>query len=448
MRDDAPTTTTPTSPHVAAVADELEWLARTIEARLEHFFAGSGEPFRPLPPPPVSDDSALGDLVRRGTLDPLARLTLALALAPHVAPQLLDPLLVRNTALDRGFSEFGGVRRDVGFQPTADTALFLAAGTDPVPRVAAMALFRPEHPLRRLAGLTVEPGGTLHSGALRLPWHRVVSLCEGIAPLPDLSADFPARRLTTPLDWSDLVLPPDILHAVEHILAWLENERRILVDWGLERTLGRGFRTLFHGPPGTGKSLTAALLGKRACLDVFRVDLSMVVSKYIGETEKNLANVFDQAAERDWILFFDEADALFGARTSTSSAHDRYANQEVAYLLQRIEECPSLVILATNLRNNIDDAFFRRFHASIGFTRPDARLRETLWRGMLGANVPLAGDVDPAAMARDHDLAGGGMVNVIRHAAVTALRRGQDRISAADLREAVGVELRKEGRIG
>ena len=124
-----------------------------------------------------------------------------------------------------------------------------------------------------------------------------------------------------------------------------------------------GYRALFHGPPGTGKTLTATLLGKHTGRPVFRIDLSRVVSKYIGETEKNLSRLFDKAEHKDWILFFDEADALFGKRTEIRDAHDKYANQEVAYLLQRIESYAGLVILATNQRGNIDEAFLRRFQA-------------------------------------------------------------------------------------
>jgi SpoVK/Ycf46/Vps4 family AAA+-type ATPase len=232
---------------------------------------------------------------------------------------------------------------------------------------------------------------------------------------------------------------------VGHIAAWIAHEQRILDVWGLRRTLAPGYRALFYGPPGTGKTLTAALLGQQAGLDVYRIDLSMVVSKYIGETEKNLAGVFDQASHRNWILFFDEADALFGARTAATTSNDRFANQEVAYLLQRIEDCPCLVILATNLRGNIDDAFSRRFQSLVGFTRPDAAERGRLWRGVLSGDVPLADDVSVEALA-SHALVGGAIVNVVRHAAVTALRRGRDCIGQDDLLGAISCETRKEGR--
>ncbi|MGY6633413.1 MAG: ATP-binding protein [Alkalilacustris sp.] len=424
-----------------AVAAEMAWLARVIEDRITHFLKSPGARFDPLPPPPVPAGTALGAIIGDAPLDGDARLILALALAPHVQPAILDPFFVRNSAIDRIFTEFGGTRPDTGgFQPSVDTALFLVAGTDPVARILAMRHLGPDQPLRLRAGLATA------GAALALPAHRAMTLLQGRAPDPDFSADFPAKRLSTDLEWNDLVVPDAVAHRLGHVLGWLEHETRIRHDWGLARTLGQGFRALFHGPPGTGKTLTAALLGKRTGQPVYRIDLSMVVSKYIGETEKNLAGVFDQAAERGWILFFDEADALFGNRSSGGTANDRHANQEVAYLLQRIEDCPGLVILATNLRGTIDEAFFRRFHAAILFPRPDARQRERLWQGMLGGAVPLDDDVNIPEIARAHDLSGGSINNVVRHAAVTALRRGAERIAARDIGDAVAHELQKEGR--
>ena len=144
----------------------------------------------------------------------------------------------------------------------------------------------------------------------------------------------------------------------------------MLIEWQLNRYVSGGYRVLFHGPPGTGKSMTVRLLGKNSGRDVFRVDLSQVVSKYIGETEKNLSRIFDKAELRDWILFFDEADALFGKRTDIKDAHDRFANQEISFLLQRIEDFSGLVILATNLKSNLDEAFLRRFQSVVYFNVP------------------------------------------------------------------------------
>lgn len=442
--------------HARAVMTETDWLADVIAARLRHFFGAADGAFTPPAAPVLPKGAALTELISTAGLDTSARLVLALALAPQVNPAALDPFFVRNTAIDRLFSEFGAVRQDgASFVPSAVTALFLLGGTDTARRIAAMALFAPDHPLRRVVGLVAgqshDPAaaasGTLYAGPLTLPAHRVAALCAGREPSPDFSPQFPARRLRNGLSWDDLILPREVKHNLDHMTAWLENRQTILHDWGMAARLGEGFKALFYGPPGTGKTLTATMLGQRTGMEVYRIDLAMVVSKYIGETEKNLGQVFDMAEQRDWILFFDEADALFGARGGTTSANDRHANQEVAYLLQRIEECSGLVILATNLRNNIDAAFFRRFQMAVGFTRPDATLRTQLWQNVL-RQVPLADDVDIPAMARDHDLAGGAINNVARHAAISALRRKADCVSARDLQQAIAGEMRKEGRTG
>jgi SpoVK/Ycf46/Vps4 family AAA+-type ATPase len=180
----------------------------------------------------------------------------------------------------------------------------------------------------------------------------------------------PMQRITTELDWEDLALSDQAMKDLEEIVVWTRHRVTLLEDWRLKRRSKPGFCSLFYGPPGTGKTLAAALLGKKTGLEVYRVGLSRVVSKCIGETEKNLARIFDQAEGKDSILFFDEADALFGKRTEVSDAHDRYASQELAYLLQRIEDYPGIAILASNLNASMDEAFTRRFQSVIHFTLP------------------------------------------------------------------------------
>ena len=256
---------------------------------------------------------------------------------------------------------------------------------------------------------------------------------------------FPAKRITTRLGWDDLVLAPEVLNEIDGIKTWMQHSRTLLHDWGLGRNIKPGYRSLFHGPPGTGKTLTATLIGQEAQVDVYRIDLSMVVSKYIGETEKNLANVFDQAESKNWILFFDEADALFGKRTETSSAHDRYANQEISYLLQRVEDFPGTVILATNLKANLDDAFARRFQSLAYFPMPDAEQRHRLWDSILGRTGRMADDIDLQALAEDHELSGGAIINVVRCAAISALRGSRDRIARNDVIDGIRKEHIKEG---
>lgn len=255
------------------------------------------------------------------------------------------------------------------------------------------------------------------------------------------------RRITTQLAWSDLVLPGHIMEEVEEIKAWIEHRHTLLQDWGLKRQIKPGFRSLFYGPPGTGKTLTASLLGKSTGLDVYRIDLSLVVSKYIGETEKNLAKVFDQAERNDWILFFDEADALFGKRTQTASAHDRYANQEVAYLLQRIEDFSGVVILASNLKGNLDEAFARRFQSMIYFPMPGPEERAQLWRLAFSQQSRLEPAIDFSRIADKFEMSGGGIVNVLRSSSLATLRHGRTMICMEDIQHGIRREFRKDGKM-
>ena len=192
-----------------------------------------------------------------------------------------------------------------------------------------------------------------------------------------MSEPIPAQPITTALEWDDLVLDPATRREVDDIVAWVRHQNTPMDDWRLAKRLKPGLRCLFHGPHGAGRTLTACLLGKVTGYPVYRVDLSQIVAKYIGETEKNLAALFDSAQRERWILFFDEADALFGKRTQRQSANDRAADLEVAYLLQKIEDYPWVVIVAGNLQGYIDDAFARRFQSVIQFRMPDAEQRRT-----------------------------------------------------------------------
>jgi SpoVK/Ycf46/Vps4 family AAA+-type ATPase len=216
-------------------------------------------------------------------------------------------------------------------------------------------------------------------------------------------------------------------------------------EWDLKNKFKAGYKALFYGPPGTGKTFTATLLGKQFNRDVYRIDLSQVVSKYIGETEKNLEKIFQKAEDKNWILFFDEADALFGKRTSVSSAHDRYANQETSYLLQRIEDFNGLVILASNNKANIDQAFLRRFNAIVHFPIPDAVERIHLWNIYLPANHGLTGE-ELQNIADKYEVTGSTILNSIHNAAINAFALKR-LIMMNDLIESLKRELRKEDRM-
>lgn len=445
-----------------ALAAEMDWLAELLQARLAlHFGQGPGAPGaapakgmrepRTVAPPPLRPGSGLALLAAELALGWRERLVLALALAPHVRPALLDLLFVRNTNLDRPFAEFGGAnaKQHRGFLPTLETAAFLAAGEDLHERLQLRLLFDEQQPLRRLGVLRLahEGGGDpLWSATLGLSPEYVERLTSGLWHKPDYNAEFPAKLLATRLGWDDLVLAPEVMAEVRLLQAWLQHGEQLMADWGAARGLKPGFRSLFVGPPGTGKTLTATLLGQAAGADVYRIDLSMMVSKYIGETEKNLAQVFDQASTRRWILFFDEADALFGKRTSGGGSNERYANQEVSYLLQRIEDFPGTVLLASNLKGNIDEAFARRFQSQIVFPMPDADQRLRLWKGLLRPPLPLAAGLDWRELAERHEISGGAIANAVRYAALLAKADGRATVGMPELRRGLAQELRKEGR--
>ena len=434
---------------------ELAWAACVIEAGIKLYFEQPCEldDVRDAPPPNLDGDpSRYAALVRRHDMSFEARFVLILALIPLLRPQLLDTLLMKNANLDRCFTEFGGNgSTSGGFLPTVQTAAFLLAGDNLERRLAVSRMFDDNGLFGRERILDLDAhqplGGNLYQKPLTINREQLGQLTTGEDYQPHFSSSFPAQQLETPYAWEDLVLPDHLIDDVEEIRAWISHRDTLMQDWQLARQIKPGFRTLFYGPPGTGKTLTATLLGKSCGLPVYRIDLSLVISKYIGETEKNLAGVFDQAQRQDWILFFDEADALFGKRTQSSSSNDRYANQEVAYLLQRVEDFPGVVILATNLKSNIDDAFARRFQSMIYFPMPGAEERLRLWHKAFRLPEKLAPGIDLAAIAEEFELSGGAIANVLRYACLMALHRAGGTIQLADIRHGIGRELRKEGKV-
>jgi ATPase family protein associated with various cellular activities (AAA)/winged helix domain-containing protein len=257
-----------------------------------------------------------------------------------------------------------------------------------------------------------------------------------------------ATRLEPGYRWDDLVLPDRQRHLLRSISAYLRHRDRVLSEWGYERTVARtqGLKVLFAGESGTGKTMAAQVLGAELGLDLFRVDLATVVSKYIGETEKNLERIFTAADGSNAILFFDEADALFGKRSEVSDSHDRYANIEVAYLLQRMEAYPGAVILATNFKRNIDDAFIRRLDFVIDFPFPEADDRKQIWRLVLPDEAPVADDVDIGFLATQFKLSGG----AIRNCSLAAAFQAADEDAQIQMRHlvrAVAQEYGKQGRL-
>jgi SpoVK/Ycf46/Vps4 family AAA+-type ATPase len=255
-----------------------------------------------------------------------------------------------------------------------------------------------------------------------------------------------ARRRVPRVGWADLVLPAEAVAHLRELAARAEHRDRVLDDWAMGGSRGRGITALFAGESGTGKTMAAEVLAGELGVDLYTIDLATVVDKYVGETEKNLDRIFGEAEGVHGILFFDEADALFGKRSEVRDAHDRYANIEVAYLLQRMESFDGIAILATNLRANIDDAFTRRLDAAVDFPMPDEEHRRRLWEQCLGPLVPRSDDLDLDFCADAFELSGGNIRNIAVAAAYLAA--ADDRlVEMRDLIRGTHREYRKLGRL-
>ena len=441
--------------NATALYQDYQWLSEVIEQRIKtHFGSEDTLNIFDIAPPVLTENSGVyGEVIRHFQLNIVERLVVLLALAPQVAPQALDAFLVQNATTNQPYTEFGGRKgqQHTGFLPTIQTALFLLAGNDFSLRFQYLSIFTKAAKLRSTGILEIDTPPRQEpkwSASIRISEEYLSYFTTGEAYQPDFSSHFPAKHISTQLNWEDLVLAPKPKQGIQEIIDWCSYQDIILHQWNMRKHIKPGYRALFYGPPGTGKTLSASLLGKKLNLPVYRIDLSQVVSKYIGEPEKNMANIFDQAENKNWILFFDEADALFGKRTETNDAHDRHANQEIAYLLQRIEAFSGIVILATNLKSNIDEAFARRFQTMIYFPIPSANERLRLWQNAFPLeHLQLADNVNLRAIAEKYKLTGGAIINVARYCALAAVRRDTPIVRLEDIVKGIRKEFDKEGRI-
>lgn len=432
---------------------ELDWYSAWMRKRMQQLVAkDTAEPV-PLPRPHklTGSNSVYQQFITAFKLTPAERFIVLLGLIPHIQPRLIDNLVLSEGLDKNQVATLGGIAatQHNGFLPTGETALFFLAGHHLQQRLEYALLFHPEAPFYKRSILRLEnpPSGEPDmSGLISLSKEVQTLLTLGASYDPPFTTQFPARKISTTYTWKDLVLPADTLAEIEEIKTWVENKDALMSEWGFDKKFNSGYKCLFYGPPGTGKSLTAALLGKTINTPVYRIDLSMVVSKYIGETEKNLAAIFDMAMDKNWILFFDEADALFGKRSNISNAHDRFANQEVSYLLMRMEEYNGIAILATNLRSNLDDAFSRRFQSIVHFPLPAAPERLHLWQQGFSKKSILHETVNLEKIAADFPLSGANIMNVIRYASMMALRDKHHTIHVHYLYDGIRKEFHKEGK--
>ncbi|MCU0435828.1 MAG: ATP-binding protein [Bacteroidia bacterium] len=440
----------------AAVIDaELQWLREIIRLRFPEIngYTGFNGDHIDLPEPPLVTDARgpYSALIQFYGLSAAERFLLIFTLAPRLDQRVQIPLYM---AAVSGIREViqgaaGFVKHDIDrFIGTFGSVIHLLAGHQSAKKLSLERLLL--HDSQLLIQQIIEPQEYSEKSPALIPSERLPRLAEeyaafllhGQPPRPDFGENFPAKLVSTNLDWHHLVVQKATRDEVNWAMQWVSHGRQFTQRAG--NKVNKSFPILFSGPPGTGKSLTAKLIGKQFGKLVFRIDLSMMVSKYIGETEKNLARLFDRAQGKDWILFFDEADSLFSKRTQVNDSHDKWANLETSYLLQRIEEYDGLCILATNLRDNIDAAMLRRFQYTIHFPRPTQELREQLWKTLLPDGYEF--DVLDFRKLCVQDLTGANIANVLNHACLAAEADGRTVLKNSEIVQFMALELMKENR--
>ena len=435
------------------VTRSLVNLQETIHRRFRIFFQKNEEETFTFPEIKLEgDETPLSQFLESHKVNVEEYIILFLALAPNLHPNFLDAIVQQYLPGGGEFPEIGGVKGNSHRStiPTGETALFVLAGNDISKRLQVSRYFSPDHFFARENVLHLEQikeGEPRMSGRIILQQEYIDLFTNGTITKPSFGPDFPAKHVTTKMEWCDLILNSKTAQSINDIKIWLQHNTHFIREWGIGNKIKPGYRALFYGPSGTGKTLTATLLGKQFQKDVYRVDLSQVVSKYIGETEKNLEKVFNKAENKDWILFFDEADSLFGKRSNVQNAHDKYANQEVSYLLQRVEDFPGLIILASNFKSNIDQAFVRRFNSIIHFPMPNKEERNSLWNLSIPSRALLAEDIDLNTIANNFELSGSAIINVMHYASLQTIHKNSTIISKQDIIEGIKREYEKEDKV-
>jgi hypothetical protein len=436
---------------IQPILQDLAWLESILDLRMNAYFEENSPDFLfPAPPIWLGESNPYTNFVTKYKLDLKERVILLMSMVPLLSPQTFDCFFIQNKSIGRPFSEFGGIeaKSHKGFIPTVETVNFVLNGKDLLKRLDLYKVFSEEHFFSKRQVLSLKKNSeneSFWSNSLQINEDFFYHLISGEKISPKFSSEFPAKELTTQLQIDDLVLNKQLMDELGLILNWINFRDEIKASDKLRKSFRTGYRALFYGPPGTGKSLTAAILGKSNDLPVYRIDLSQVVSKYIGETEKNLSRLLDVAEHKNWVLFFDEADSLFSKRTEINDSKDKYANQGTSYLLQRLEEYDGLVILATNLRPNIDRAFIRRFQSILYFNLPTVEERMKLWSNAL-KNFNIASDVSIKKLSEKYEVSGAAISNAIQFSWLSSKRDHRDQITSLDIEGGLLREMAKEGR--
>lgn len=428
--------------------EEMKWLQLLIEMRCKELFLEEETELNSIdevPEVPILDDeSPYSITTNTHQLTSIDRVILALGIASAHYPSILKTFIQIEENSSAFAIEAGGEynKANRSFKPTFQTALFLLSGKN-------LSLWS-HYSAQLIKGSVLLKNDIIYNrsstefihGKIELDTAYLNYFLSGQKPQLDHGSYFPGRLYKSNLTMDDIILEDNVreqIKPIEHYIKALENGFFKSNDHSFKA----GFIALFYGAPGTGKTMLAGILANTYAIDMYHVDLSQVVSKYIGETEKNLEVLFNRLQGKNCMLFFDEADALFGKRSDVKDAHDRYANQEVSYLLQRIEKFDGLTVLASNFENNMDDAFKRRIDVSINVIRPTEMTRESLWKNYLPKNITFESDNLLKHLAKEYSYTGSNIRNIMKNVTIALYDRNETIITHSLLSTYLMIENEK-----
>lgn len=413
-----------------ALNEEMKWLQLLIEMRCTELFledeAEMDTAYEVPEPPTINDESPYSVTINTHQLTAIDRVILALGVASAHYPSMLKTFVQIEESSNAFAIEAGGEysKSNRSFKPTFQTSLFLLAGKD-------LSLWS-QYSAQLINGSVLLKNDIIYNRSATEFIHAKIELdtaylnyfLSGQKPHLDHGSYFPGKLYKSDLTMDDIILENNVREQIKPIGHYIKALESGFFKNG-EHTFKPGFMALFYGAPGTGKTMLAGILANTYGIDMYHVDLSQVVSKYIGETEKNLEVLFNRLQGKNCMLFFDEADALFGKRSDVKDAHDRYANQEVSYLLQRIEKFDGLTILASNFENNMDDAFKRRIDVSVNVIRPTETTREALWKHYLPKNTTFESDELLKHLAKEYSYTGANIRNIMKNVTMAIYDRNE-----------------------